>query len=127
MPDPTENMRRKLVSEINHEPGSREALEQEYEIVWNTDELRADFDVIGFAAPLVVVCRRSDGVRGSLLFQHWPRFYFGFRPGVIDCQSIFAGMRSVNSFSQKSVFIAEFDNHETKTVFRTRLPHTATT
>ena len=28
---------------------------------WTTDELRAEFEVIGFAAPFVVVRRRSDG------------------------------------------------------------------
>ena len=31
-------------------------------------------------APLVVVRRKSDGVKGSLMFQHSPRFYFGFEP-----------------------------------------------
>jgi hypothetical protein len=28
----------------------------------------------------VVVRRRSDGVKGSLYFQHNPRFYYGFEP-----------------------------------------------
>ena len=32
------------------------------------------------SAPFVGVRRRSDGVVGSLLFQHWPRFYFRFEP-----------------------------------------------
>jgi hypothetical protein len=36
------------------------------------------FEVLGFMAPLVVVRRRSDGARGSLYFQHDPRFYYGF-------------------------------------------------
>ena len=31
-------------------------------------------------APVVVVRRRSDGVKGSVLFQHSPRFYFSFDP-----------------------------------------------
>jgi len=51
--DPTEAIRRDRLAEINAEPGSREALEAEYGQVWNTDELRQDFEVIGFAAPLV--------------------------------------------------------------------------
>jgi hypothetical protein len=34
----------------------------------------------GFKAPLVVVRRKSDGKKGSLEFQHQPRFYFGFSP-----------------------------------------------
>ncbi|MEN6496500.1 MAG: hypothetical protein ABFD16_19615, partial [Thermoguttaceae bacterium] len=61
------------------EPGSREALEAEYGQVWTTQELGRDFDVLGFAAPLVVVRRKADGVRGSLEFQHNPRFYFNFQ------------------------------------------------
>jgi len=40
--------------------------------VWDTNALRQDFDVLGFAAPFVVVRRKSDGVRGSLEFQHNP-------------------------------------------------------
>jgi hypothetical protein len=36
--------------------------------------------VIGFLAPFVVVRRKIDGVKGSLEFQHHPRFYFGFSP-----------------------------------------------
>ena len=81
MSDPTENARRQLLAEINAEPGSREALEAEHGQVWNTDELRRDFEVVGFAAPIVAVRRKADGVRGSLFFQHDPRFYFGFSPG----------------------------------------------
>jgi hypothetical protein len=29
-------------------------------------------------APFVVVRRKADGVKGSLMFQHMPRFYYGF-------------------------------------------------
>ena len=36
--------------------------------------------MLGFAAPLVVVRRKSDRVKGSLMFQGSPRFYFGFEP-----------------------------------------------
>ena len=39
-------------------------------------QLSDDFEVIGFAAPLVVVRRKSDGQKGSLMFQASPRFYF---------------------------------------------------
>ena len=78
MSDPTESIRREMLAQINAEPGSREALEAEHGQVWDTQELGRDFDVIGFAAPLVVVRRKSDGQKGSLLFQARPRFYFGF-------------------------------------------------
>lgn len=79
MPDPTETIRRQQLAEINADPGSREALEAKHGQVWNTEELRRDFEVLGFAAPLIVVRRRSDGVKGSLYFQHDPRFYFDFQ------------------------------------------------
>lgn len=80
MTDPTESIRRQMLGEINAAPGSREYLEAKHGQVWDTDQLREDFEVIGFAAPLVVVRRRSDGVKGSLMFQGSPRFYFGFEP-----------------------------------------------
>jgi len=78
--DPTESIRRERVAEINAEPGSREALEAQYGQVWDTEEMRQDFTVLGFAAPLVVVRRKADGVRGSLEFQHHPRLYFRWEP-----------------------------------------------
>jgi hypothetical protein len=78
--DPTEPIRRERLVEINAEPGSREALEAKYGTVWSTEELARDFEVVGFLAPLVVVRRKADGVRGSLEFQHQPRFYFNFQP-----------------------------------------------
>jgi hypothetical protein len=79
MSDDTEALRRRRLAEINAEPGSREALEAKYGQVWDTRQLRQDFEVIGFMAPLVVVRRRADGVKGSLEFQHSPRFYFGLQ------------------------------------------------
>ena len=79
MSDPTEHIRRDLVDAINAEPGSRPALEAEHGQVWDTSELQRDFSVKGFAAPFVIVTRKADGVVGSLMFQHRPRFYFGFR------------------------------------------------
>jgi len=48
--------------------------------VWDTDQLRAEFEVTGFMAPFVAVRRKSDGVKGAMMFQHHPRFYFDFQP-----------------------------------------------
>ena len=79
MNDPTENIRLQEVAEINASPGSREALEAEHGQVWNTDEMREDFDALGFMAPYIVVSRKSDGVKGSLQFQHEPRLYYSFQ------------------------------------------------
>jgi len=80
MPDLTETIRLQRLAEINAEPGSREALEAEHGQVWDTRQLSTDFDVLGFMAPLIVVRRKSDGQKGSLEFQHNPRFYFSFSP-----------------------------------------------
>lgn len=80
MTDPTESIRRQRLTEINAEPGSREALEAEHGQVWDTAGLQDEFEALGFMAPLIVVRRRSDGVRGSLEFQHSPRFYFNWQP-----------------------------------------------
>jgi hypothetical protein len=80
MSDPTEAVRRERLVEINAEPGSRAALEARYGKVWDTDELAEEFEVIGFMAPVVVVWRIGDGKKGSLEFQHDPRFYFNFQP-----------------------------------------------
>jgi hypothetical protein len=80
MTDETEPIRRQRLAEINAEPGSRAALEAEYGQVWDTGQLFQDFEVLGFMAPYVVVRRKSGGVKGSLEFQHQPRFYFHFVP-----------------------------------------------
>ena len=80
MIDETEDIRRQMLAEINSSPGSREYLEHKHGQVWSTSELAHDFIVMGFAAPLVVVCRKSDRQKGSLMFQASPRYYFGFEP-----------------------------------------------
>ena len=80
MNDQTEAIRRQRMAEINLVPGSREALEAEQGQVWDTDQLTDDFEAIGFMAPLIVVRRRADGVKGSLEFQHSPRLYFNWKP-----------------------------------------------
>lgn len=78
MHDPTEQVRRQRLTEINSEASGRAELEARYGQVWDTKELARDFIVIGFMAPLIVVQRKADGVKGSLEFQHQPRYYFNF-------------------------------------------------
>ena len=58
---------------------TREELEQQNGKVWDTEELQQDFKVIAFCAPCVVVIRKADGKKGSLWFQHRPRFYYNFK------------------------------------------------
>ena len=82
MSDQTESKRRELVSEINTEVSQltnpRAELEAKYGQSWDTQELQADYSVQGFMAPFVVVSRKADGVRGTLMFSHSPRFYHSF-------------------------------------------------
>ena len=82
--DKTEGIRRSRLAEVNSSVESndweaeRKRLEERYGRVWDTDQLSAEFEVLGFMAPFVVVRRKSDGRKGSLEFQHDPRFYFNF-------------------------------------------------
>lgn len=78
----TENRRRQMVGQINSDPLSREELEALYGKgnIWNTNELSRDFTMHGFMAPLCVVTEKSSGRKGSVLFQHSPRFYFDWAP-----------------------------------------------
>jgi hypothetical protein len=80
MIDETETIRRQMVATINADPGSRADLEAKHGQVWDTSEMKHDFEVLGFSAPFVIVRRRSDGIKGSLMFQHDPRFYHSFQP-----------------------------------------------
>jgi hypothetical protein len=78
MSDLTEQIRKQRVAEINNEDNTRKSLEAKHGQVWSTGEMQQDFDAIGFMAPLIVVSRKSDGVKGSLEFCSSPRFYFNF-------------------------------------------------
>jgi len=77
--DETEDMRRKMVAEINANPGERAALEAQHGQVWDTTELSRDYEALGFMAPFIIVRRKSDGKKGTLEFQHHPRIYYGFQ------------------------------------------------
>ncbi len=82
--DETEPVRRGRLAVINsavesHDQETERArLAAQYGRVWDAGELAQEFEVLGFMAPYVVVKRRSDGRKGSLEFQHWPRLYFNF-------------------------------------------------
>lgn len=83
MQDPTESIRRARVAELNkdlnqEEKALLEELQRSYGRVWTRDELREEFEVIGFAAPIVVVKRKDTGEKGSLEFTHMPRLYFNY-------------------------------------------------
>ena len=71
--DPTEALRREIIA--TGQPYRDLAQAQQR---WTTDQLREEFEVLGFLAPFVAVVRKSDGVEGSMEFSHDPRFYFNF-------------------------------------------------
>jgi hypothetical protein len=88
MEDETEFPRRIIQAQIHSEIESdnpmreRARLQVKYGIdnVWDTDEVSRVFEITGFFAPFCGATRKSDNVKGSLEFQHHPRFYFNFEP-----------------------------------------------
>lgn len=74
----TDEMRKILAGILNITNLTREDLEHAYGRVWDTDQLQEAFSVEAFLAPYVYVTRKSDGKKGTLMFTHSPRFYFGF-------------------------------------------------
>jgi hypothetical protein len=78
MIDPTENIRRQMLVDAKSDAADREELAAKYGQVWDAEELANEFEVFGFIAPFIAVRRKSDGVNGSIKFQHRPRFYFSF-------------------------------------------------
>ncbi len=78
MNDPTAAARKQMIDSA--EPAADLLLnDQDGAGRWTTEEMQRDFEVLSFAAPFVVVSRRSDGQLGSLEFTHSPRVYFGFQ------------------------------------------------
>lgn len=74
----TDEMRRAMV-QSGQPYAELEEARSKHEQTWQTDEMRRDFEVLGFAAPYVVVRRKSDSKRGTLEFTHNPRVYFGWQ------------------------------------------------
>ncbi len=71
--DKTEALRRVIQHAANHIeteniPGQ----------TWDTAQLQEDFNVEGFLAPYVVVVRKRDNVRGTMMFRHNPRIYWAW-------------------------------------------------
>ncbi len=59
----------------------RAELTKRFGETWDTAQMQAAFDVMGFGGGYCVVTRKSDGKRGSLDFTHSPRFYHSFSEG----------------------------------------------
>lgn len=74
MNDPTENARRQMI-----QTGVPKAEAAVADVKYTTSELQEHFEVISFLAPFVSVVRKSDGVKGTMMFDHSPRVYFNFK------------------------------------------------
>ena len=74
----TELVQREIMETINNGDEDRKAIEAEDGQTWNSEELGRDFKVMGFAAPYCVVLRKADDKKGTIMFKHSPRIYFGF-------------------------------------------------
>jgi len=74
-----------IVEDINSKVESsskmreRERLEKEHSQVWSTAELTKEFTVEAFLAPYVICINKKTGKRGTMQFQHMPRFYFAWK------------------------------------------------
>jgi len=87
MNDITEPLRRALVATINEKVQTDDTetelkrLKVQYGEgqVWDTKEMSARFEVLGFMAPFCIVREKVSGKKGSIMFQHMPRFYFGWQ------------------------------------------------
>lgn len=79
--DATEGTRRVMTHLVNSSAKEREELEARYgkDNVWDTSELARTFSVGGFMAPYCVATKKATGEKGSVMFQHSPRYYYGFR------------------------------------------------
>jgi hypothetical protein len=71
---------RMLDRQINGAPKNRTELEAEGEQVWDTDEIREEFEIRGFKTPFAMARHIGTGETGTLLFQDNPRYYFGWSP-----------------------------------------------
>lgn len=69
-----------IARRLNEHPKTREELEEEFGKVWDTRQMAQEFEPLGFQAPVLVATRRDTGEKGSLFFQHSPRFYFSWVP-----------------------------------------------
>ena len=76
--DQSESVRKTMIDIGLPEEALKQCQQSGGKVYAGRDELLVDFEIIGFLAPFVCVIRKSDGVKGSLMFTHMPRFYFNF-------------------------------------------------
>ena len=72
MTDPTEDIRKQMLVEINAAPGSREYLEHKHGQVWDTAQLSEDFEVSASPPLSSSSAGRAMGRRGACVPGHHP-------------------------------------------------------
>jgi hypothetical protein len=83
-PSESADRRQRLEEELNKAPMDRPALEERWGgNVWDEQQLRSKFEILGYRNPFIVVRRKVDQLIGTMVFQNAPRFYWGFDPDRI--------------------------------------------
>jgi len=72
--------RSRLQQQLNARGADRATLEKEHGQVWDSMQMQGEFQPEAFLAPYMIATRRQDGKKGVLVFQHAPRFYWGWTP-----------------------------------------------
>lgn len=62
----------------SHKQKVREDIESFYGECWDQEELDRDFKDIRYMSPICFVTRKSDGVKGTLLYRFRPIYYYNF-------------------------------------------------
>ena len=57
----------------------REELEYNWGQVWSGEELKKQFKVITFHGPFILVTEKLTAEKGTMTYQDYPRYYFGYR------------------------------------------------
>ena len=60
-------------------PDVHQAIQEDGEC-WTTEEVQEDFEITGFMAPFVTAVKRETKEKGTLVFVHRPRVYYGWQP-----------------------------------------------
>jgi len=75
-----------LLTEDDEDFGQEWDLDLDQDQKWDRAEFEADFVMLGFASPFVVVKRRSDDQLGTLEYttnlDGWPICYFSWQPSA---------------------------------------------
>ena len=60
-------------------PDVHQAIQEKGGECWTTEEVQEEFESLGFMAPFCTARKRETHKKGTLLFVHRPRIYYGWR------------------------------------------------